>query len=238
MLRLHDHSYQVLANPVWKDDQVIGAVLVLLDVTEREERESLRREFTANVSHELKTPLTTISGFAELLAAGMVRSEDVSHFGQNIYEEAQRLINLVVDIIHLSQLDEVSEPQMTSVDLSVVASSVLDRIRPVAEKQQITVKTALDSAVVMGNASILDEMIFNLCDNAIKYNREQGTLTVTTGFENGHAYVSVKDNGIGIPKSDQERVFERFYRVDKSHSRAIGGTGLGLSIVQLLLNQG
>ncbi len=232
MLRLHGHSNQVLANPVWKDDQVIGAVLVLLDVTEREERESLRREFTANVSHELKTPLTTISGFAELLAAGMVRSEDVSHFGQNIYDEAQRLINLVVDIIHLSQLDEVSEPQMTSVDLSVVASSVLDRIRPVAEKQQITVKTALDSAVVMGNASILDEMIFNLCDNAIKYNRKQGMLTVSTGFENGHAYVSVKDNGIGIPKSDQERVFERFYRVDKSHSRAIGGTGLGLSIVK------
>ena len=233
LMELSERTYQLIANPVHEHDQVVGAVLLLLDVTEREERENLRREFTANVSHELKTPLTSISGFAELMKNGMVKPEDVPHFAGNIYSEAQRLITLVGDIIRLSQLDEgTTGLEKVPLDLAKVTESVVERLRGAAEQRGITFSLQLEQATVLGNQQILDEMVYNLCDNAIKYNKEQGSVHVTVDPNKGHPVLTVSDTGIGIPYAEQGRVFERFYRVDKSHSKEIGGTGLGLSIVK------
>ena len=221
-LTLDGRIYQLMANPAMEDGRLAGAVLVLLDVTEREDREQLRREFTANVSHELRTPLTSISGFAELIRDGIAKPQDVQHFAGNIYTEAQRLIALVGDIIRLSQLDEGS-----------VGSEKTDlRLQDAAAQHDVTLRTDLKPCRVHGIAQIVDELIYNLCDNAIKYNRKGGSVTVSTAEENGQPVLRVADTGIGIPAAEQDRVFERFYRVDKSHSRAIGGTGLGLSIVK------
>ena len=233
LMELSDHTYQLIANPVYEHERVVGAVLLLLDVTEREERDKLRREFTANVSHELKTPLTSISGFAELMKNGMVKPEDIPHFAGNIYTEAQRLIVLVGDIIRLSQLDEgTTGLEKGPVDLAEVVKAVVERLHSAAEQRGITFDLHLESASIQGNAQILDEMVYNLCDNAIKYNKDQGKVRVTVSANGGHSILTVADTGIGIPYADQGRVFERFYRVDKSHSKEIGGTGLGLSIVK------
>ena len=205
---------------------------------EVEAREVLRREFSANVSHELKTPLTSISGIAEIMQSGMVSAEDVPHFAGNIYKESQRLIALVGDIMKISQLDE-NQVQMAAepVNLAELAATELERIRPVAEQRGIRLRLEVPRAdgrqpVITGVRQILQEMVFNLIDNAIKYNRDGGSVVVSAGFQGGQITLSVADTGIGIPEEDQERVFERFYRVDKSHSKAIGGTGLGLSIVK------
>ena len=233
LMELSDRTYQLIANPVYEHGKVVGAVLLLLDVTEREERDKLRREFTANVSHELKTPLTSISGFAELMKNGMVKSEDIAHFAGNIYNEAQRLIVLVGDIIRLSQLDEgTTGLEKSQIYLAEITKAVVDRLHSAAEQRGITFDLQLESAMVQGNAQILDEMVYNLCDNAIKYNRDQGKVRVSVSPNAGHPKLVVSDTGIGIPYADQARVFERFYRVDKSHSKEIGGTGLGLSIVK------
>ena len=216
-----------------EDGRLAGAVLVLLDVTERENREQLRREFTANVSHELRTPLTSISGFAELIRDGIAKPQDVQHFAGNIYTEAQRLIALVGDIIRLSQLDEGSVgSEKTDLRLDGMAASVVSRLQDAAAQHDVTLRTDLKPCRVHGIAQIVDELIYNLCDNAIKYNCKGGSVTVSTAEENGQPVLRVADTGIGIPAAEQDRVFERFYRVDKSHSRAIGGTGLGLSIVK------
>ena len=233
MLHLNGRYCQLLANPVMQGEEQVGAVMVLLDVTEQEQREDLRREFTANVSHELKTPLTSISGIAEIMQSGMVKAEDVQGFAGDIYKEAQRLIALVEDIIRLSQLDEGAvNMEREDVDLYQLSLEVAKRLESAAQKNDVTLKTMGRSAQVHGIRRVLDEMIYNLCDNAIKYNRKGGTVAVTVGpVENG-VEVSVEDNGIGIPVEDQDRVFERFYRVDKSHSKDISGTGLGLSIVK------
>lgn len=233
MLHLNGRYCQLLANPVMQGEKQVGAVMVLLDVTEQEQREDLRREFTANVSHELKTPLTSISGIAEIMQSGMVKAEDVQGFAGDIYKEAQRLIALVEDIIRLSQLDEGAvNMEREDVDLYQLSLEVTKRLESAAQKNDVTMKTMGRSVQVHGIRRVLDEMIYNLCDNAIKYNRKGGTVAVTVGpVENG-VEVSVEDNGIGIPVEDQDRVFERFYRVDKSHSKDISGTGLGLSIVK------
>ena len=233
MLHLNGRYCQLLANPVMQGEKQVGAVMVLLDVTEQEQREDLRREFTANVSHELKTPLTSISGIAEIMQSGMVKAEDVQGFAGDIYKEAQRLIALVEDIIRLSQLDEGAvNMEREDVDLYQLSLEVAKRLESAAQKNDVTLKTMGRSVQVHGIRRVLDEMIYNLCDNAIKYNRKGGTVAVTVGpVENG-VEVSVEDNGIGIPVEDQDRVFERFYRVDKSHSKDISGTGLGLSIVK------
>ena len=233
LLERDGKCYQLLANCVVHEGRVAGAVAAILDVTERESREALRREFTANVSHELKTPLTSISGFAELMKNGMVPQETVPEFAADIYKEAQRLIALVEDIIHLSQLDEGLLPMAPArADLRTLSQDVLDRLAPAAEKAGVTLHLEGSSATVEGVPAILDEMIYNLSDNAIKYNRPGGSVTITTGLENGRAQLTVADTGIGIPPAHQQRVFERFYRVDKSHSKEVGGTGLGLSIVK------
>ena len=232
-LTLDGRIYQLMANPAMEDGRLAGAVLVLLDVTERENREQLRREFTANVSHELRTPLTSISGFAELIRDGIAKPQDVQHFAGNIYTEAQRLIALVGDIIRLSQLDEGSVgSEKTDLRLDGMAASVVSRLQDAAAQHDVTLRTDLKPCRVHGIAQIVDELIYNLCDNAIKYNRKDGSVTVSTAEENGQPVLRVADTGIGIPAAEQDRVFERFYRVDKSHSRAIGGTGLGLSIVK------
>ena len=233
LLHLNGRYCRLLANPVLEDGKPAGAVLVLLDVTEQEQREELRREFTANVSHELKTPLTSISGIAEIMQSGMVKPEDIQGFAADIYQEAQRLIALVEDIIRLSQLDEGAiDLERKSINLLTLAQEVGRRLDPAAQKAGITLKVMGLSVSVYGIPSVLDEMVYNLCDNAIKYNHPGGTVNVTVAPSPNGAELTVEDTGIGIPVEDQSRVFERFYRVDKSHSKEIGGTGLGLSIVK------
>lgn len=232
-LELNGRHYQIIANPVVESWDKRGAVVVILDVTEQQSREELRREFTANVSHELKTPLTSISGYAEIMKNGLVQPQDMGRFSEKIYTEAQRLITLVGDIIKLSRLDEENvEIEKSSVDLHLVAGNVADRLKDMAKSSQVSIAVKGGPVVVHGTQQILDEMIYNLCDNAIKYNKPNGYVIITTEMENGHPALTVEDNGIGIPHEDQERIFERFYRVDKSHSNQIGGTGLGLSIVK------
>ena len=197
------------------------------------QRESLRREFSANVSHELKTPLTSISGFAELIAEGVAEGDKAKEFSKDIYKESQRLLALIEDIIKLSKLDEEGlSPALEEVDLYDVASEVINTLRPAAEKQKVYLHLTGGSAKVSGNFQLLSEMVYNLCDNAIKYNHTGGSVTIDISAQDGQPKLSVADTGIGIPKEHQDRVFERFYRVDKSHSKEIGGTGLGLSIVK------
>lgn len=233
LLQQGERTLSVIASPVLESGQVTGAVVLTLDVTEREQREKLRREFSANVSHELKTPLTSISGFAELMSQGLVPPDKVREFSLDIQKECTRLTNLVEDIIDLSRLEE-GGGDMTweDIDLYTLCDDVLQSLEPVAKRQTVTLRLAGESLRVRGVYQVLREMIYNLCDNAIKYNRSGGSVTVTVARSAGRASVTVADTGIGIPYEDQSRVFERFYRVDKSHSRAIGGTGLGLSIVK------
>ena len=231
LLEREDTCCRVLANPVEQDGAVTGAVLIVLDVTEKERREALRREFTANVSHELKTPLTAILGTAEILENGMVKPEDIPHFAGNIRREAQRLIGLVNDIIKLSRLDEGdTAAPWEMVDLHAMAEEVLRQLAPAAEKQRVTMTVEGSVGPVRGVPQIIEEIIYNLCDNAIAYNKPGGSVRVTLTSTPEGERVTVADTGIGIPPELRERVFERFYRVDKSHSG--GGTGLGLSIVK------
>lgn len=226
-------KYQVSASPVVSNNEVIGTVVLLLDVTEKEKAEQMRREFTANVSHELKSPLHTISGCAELLANGMVKQEDITDFSKRIYTEAGRMIRLVEDIIKLSHLDEgADDMKREQTDLFLLADHVVTALLPEAEKAGVKIGLSGESAVLCGIPQMLDSIVYNLCDNAIKYNRKGSSVSVTVKNEDGFAVLSVADTGIGIPKEHQERIFERFYRVDKSHSKEIGGTGLGLSIVK------
>lgn len=228
-----ERSYSLIANPVYEKESVIGAVVVILDITEREKRDMLRREFTANVSHELKTPLTSISGFAELMKAGDVLENDVTDFSKSIYDEAQRLITLVNDIIKISELDGQSIPyEKETVDLYELSKEVIGRLEKEADKKNITFHLIGGRAEIIGVHKILEEMLYNLCDNAIKYNKENGTVDVLVNQMGDGVNVIVRDTGIGIPISHQDRVFERFYRVDKSHSKKVGGTGLGLAIVK------
>lgn len=226
-------SYRIIANPVFEKESVIGAVIIIVDVTESENREALRREFTANVSHELKTPLTSISGFAELMKTGDTPDETVVDFSNSIYSEAQRLISLVNDIIKISELDEKNIPYESEwVDLHKVSEDVIKRLEYESEKKSVSFNLIGESVKVWGVAKIIDEMIYNLCDNAVKYNKENGSVDIILNPASTKVNVIVRDTGIGIPQSEQARVFERFYRVDKSHSKKIGGTGLGLAIVK------
>ena len=233
LLTIDETSWQVLANPVVASGQVAGAVVLFMDVTEREQRERLRREFSANVSHELKTPLTSISGFAELMKEGLVPPEKIPEFSGDIYKESLRLIGLVNDIIQLSRLDENSTQfQRAPVDLYDLCAQSIERLSPVAARQSVTLALTGEHAEIEGVEQLLKEMIYNLLDNAIKYNVPGGSVTASVRKSAGRTILSVSDTGIGIPYAHQPRVFERFYRVDKSHSKEVGGTGLGLSIVR------
>ena len=231
-IRRGDKVLRFLASPVSTRDYA-GAVIVILDITDTEEKDSLRREFTSNVSHELKTPLTSIYGISEIMAGGIVKPEDMRGFAYDINKETGRLIRLINDIIKLSQLDEGSTTlEKEKVDLMSVAKEVRERLKMVYRKNGIDFKIEGTSVVVEGVHGILSEMIYNLCDNAIKYNKAGGKVTVTVDKYDDRPRVKVEDTGIGIPPEAKKRVFERFYRVDKSHSKEIGGTGLGLSIVK------
>lgn len=233
LLHLGSEAIQVIANPVTRENRVIGAVILLMNETEKVEREQLRREFSANVSHELKTPLTSISGFAEIIQNGFVKEEDVRKFAGRIYNEAQRLITLVEDTIKVSQLDEGENPyEWEKLDAYTVVKDVCGRLKEVAGKNKVTLFIDGGKTMLCTVRPILDEVIYNLCDNGIKYNKEDGTVSIHLRDLGENVEIRVKDNGIGILGEDQNRVFERFYRVDKSHSKAIGGTGLGLSIVK------
>lgn len=225
--------YRFIANPVLDENHIIGAVIVILDVTESVNSENLRREFTSNVSHELKTPLTSISGFAEIMKNGDTPNEMVIDFSNSIYDEAQRLISLVSDIMKISELDEKTVVyEKETVDLYSLSLEVAERLRAEADKKNIKINVIGDTAEVIGVRKILDEMIYNLCDNAIKYNKENGIVDIIVSLADSKVKLIVRDTGIGIPTAQQSRVFERFYRVDKARSKSIGGTGLGLAIVK------
>jgi two-component system phosphate regulon sensor histidine kinase PhoR len=231
-----------VSNPIHVSaGNIQGLVLLLLDVTEKQQQEQLRREFTANVSHELRTPLTAISGYAEIMAQGLVPAENMKPFAEKIYNEANRMITLIADIIQLSQLDE-GKTQFVreKVDVGMLLEEVVQRLRPLAEQNEVTLSVYVEPSSVTGVRQVLQEIFYNLCENAIKYNKPGGTVKASVIQVGNQAVVKVVDTGIGIPAEEQPRVFERFYRVDKSHSRIIGGTGLGLSIVKhgVQLHQG
>lgn len=233
VLKLNGSDIQLIANPVIRDKKTEGAVVLLVNVTEKLERESLRREFSANVSHELKTPLTSISGFAEIMQGGLVKNEDIPKFAGRIYKESQRLLQLVEDVIQISQLDEektsyVWEP----VDVYQVCKNAFESLKEKAKRLNVHLYICGERMKMEAVRTLLEEAIYNVCDNAIKYNRNDGSVSVFLVQTAQEIQIVVKDTGVGIPKEDQDRVFERFYRVDKSHSKEIGGTGLGLSIVK------
>ena len=233
LVPLHGRICQLFANPVYQESTLTGIVLVLLDVTEQQEREGLRREFSANVSHELKTPLTSIAGIAEIMKSGMIAPADVPHFAGKIYDESQRLIQLVRDIIRISQLDENNiHDTPVPVELKKCAARNLSLLESAADAADVTLLLEGEEAVIQAVPAILDEMVYNLCENAVKYNRPGGSVTVTVRSDAAHVTLEVADTGIGIAPEHHSRVFERFYRVDKSHSKQTGGTGLGLSIVK------
>ncbi len=224
--------YQMIVNPIINDTEN-AVIIILMDITEKYERENLRREFTANVSHELKTPLTTIIGYAELIETGIAKKVDVPKFVNQINTEAQSLLNMIDDIIMLSYLDE-DDKELTKdkVNLKQLSKEVINALQFKAQKNDITLKLIGEDLNVHGVSNVIYEMIYNLCDNAIKYNKPKGEVTINIFNKDGKVVVEVKDTGIGIAKDHYQRIFERFYRVDKSHSRSTGGTGLGLAIVK------
>lgn len=233
MLETGGRQYQVIASPVRAQNTMRGALLLLLDVTERQQSERLRREFSANVSHELKTPLTSISGYAEMLAGGLVRPEDIRAFAGRIHSEAGRLLSLIEDIIKLSFLDEqTAPPTREPVELLSLARQAQERLELTAQNNGVSISVSGEAAYVWGTRTQLAELIYNLSENAVKYNRSGGSVLLHVINAADGPTLTVKDTGIGIPLEAQPRVFERFYRVDKSRSKETGGTGLGLSIVK------
>ncbi len=232
-LDLDGATYRIIANPVYHNSDITGVVIVILDVTEKENLEQMRKEFTSNVSHELKTPLTAIRGASEMLNSGLVKPEDTSRFVETIYNESGRLMALIDDILRLSLLEEEGIlPERTEIDLLVLCESVADRLFDAAAQQNVTINVSGKHTVITGVPTMIEELVYNLCDNAIKYNLPSGKVSIRAGMTDERPSVCVADTGIGIGKEHTGRIFERFYRVDKSRSRALGGTGLGLSIVK------
>lgn len=237
ILQLDDSHYKVMVRPIQSEDKVTGLALLFFDVTEQLQAEQLRREFTANVSHELKTPLHLISGYSEMLASDVVAQKDVPQFAEKIHSESQRMIQLVEDIIKLSHLDESEELAMEPVNLYQISEEVLESLSAKANERHINLHLLGDPAYITGNHALIHSLIYNLCDNAIIYNRDKGDVTVGITSNEDKIVLTVQDTGVGIAKDEQERIFERFYRVDKSRSKKLGGTGLGLSIVKHAVNQ-
>lgn len=237
ILQLDDSHYKVMVRPIQSEDKVTGLALLFFDVTEQLQAEQLRREFTANVSHELKTPLHLISGYSEMLASDVVAQKDVPQFAEKIHSESQRMIQLVEDIIKLSHLDESEELAMEPVNLYQISEEVLESLSAKANERHINLHLLGQPAYISGNHALIHSLIYNLCDNAIIYNRDKGDVTVGITSNEDDIVLTVQDTGVGIAKDEQERIFERFYRVDKSRSKKLGGTGLGLSIVKHAVNQ-
>lgn len=231
-LMLNGRIYQMIANPVASQGEQIGVICLIIDITEKKEMESMRQEFTANVSHELKTPLTSISGYAEMIEAGIVKEEDIKNFAGRIRKESARLLSLISDIILLSRLDNSQKAEAIrkeKVNLLTIAQKCADDIAVQAERQGVVVRVSGEEYIMRGNITLLTELVQNLCDNAVRYNRDKdGKVDITVG----DGFIDVKDTGIGIPPEHRARIFERFYRVDKSRSKERGGTGLGLAIVK------
>lgn len=236
---LNARQLQIIASPVYNNNDIIGVICLILDVTEKKEIERLRREFTANVSHELKTPLTSISGYAELIENGMAKEEDIKSFASKIHRESVRLLTLISDIIKLSELDEDNKSSIgfEKVDLYDIASECIESLSIAAEKGNINMKLTGSHCIINANYGMMEELMFNLCDNAIRYNKKGGSVLVNIQNTDNNIILSVKDTGIGIPEEHKERIFERFYRVDKSRSKETGGTGLGLAIVKHISQQ-
>lgn len=233
VITVNEKSYQVFADPIFEGSAVRGALVLLIDISSKYAVEQMRKEFAGNVSHELKTPLTAISSYAELIKDGIARPEDIPEFAAHIYAETQRMIALVDDILKLSRLDEKVDLGPTqSINLLALAGQAEQALRPLADNRQVEVKVSGRPLTVAGNEAILFEMVYNLIDNAIKFSNTGGHVDVKVLEQDGAVLLQVADQGIGIPKQHQGRVFERFYRVDKSHSKKTGGTGLGLSIVK------
>lgn len=230
----NNEIFQIFCTPIIENDVLFGGVLLIIDISKKAYAEQMRREFSANVSHELKTPLTAISGYAELIKDGIAKPEDHQKFAANIYNESARLLNLIDDILKLSALDEIDSNNfaMTKISLLNLLHEISQRLQPLAESNMVEIIVFGEDISINGNKQILDEMIYNLCENSIKYNKPNGTVTLSVFYHNNQAVLTVEDTGIGIPYEYRERVFERFYRVDKSRSKKIGGTGLGLSIVK------
>lgn len=237
ILQLDDAHYKVMVRPIQSEDKVTGLAILFFDVTDQLQAEQLRREFTANVSHELKTPLHLISGYSEMLASDIVAQKDVPQFAEKIHSESQRMIQLVEDIIKLSHLDESEELAMEPVNLYQISEEVLDSLSAKANERHINLHLLGEPAYITGNHALIHSLIYNLCDNAIIYNRDKGDVTVNVTSNKDNIVLTVQDTGVGIAKDEQERIFERFYRVDKSRSKKLGGTGLGLSIVKHAVNQ-
>lgn len=231
-LMLNGRIYQMIANPVASQGEQIGVICLIIDITEKKEMESMRQEFTANVSHELKTPLTSISGYAEMIEAGIVKEEDIKNFAGRIRKESARLLSLISDIILLSRIDNSQKAEAIrkeTVNLLTIAQKCADDIAVQAERQGVVVRVSGEEYIMRGNITLLTELVQNLCDNAVRYNRDKdGKVDITVG----NGFIDVKDTGIGIPPEHRARIFERFYRVDKSRSKERGGTGLGLAIVK------
>ena len=231
-LMLNGRIYQMIANPVASQGEQIGVICLIIDITEKKEMESMRQEFTANVSHELKTPLTSISGYAEMIEAGIVKEEDIKNFAGRIRKESARLLSLISDIILLSRLDNSQKAEAIrkeTVNLLTIAQKCADDIAVQAERQGVVVRVSGEEYIMLGNITLLTELVQNLCDNAVRYNRDKdGKVDITVG----NGFIDVKDTGIGVPPEHRARIFERFYRVDKSRSKERGGTGLGLAIVK------
>ena len=225
--------YELSVNPIMGKSNAYDAVLFLVDITDREQGERMRREFTANVSHELKTPLTSIMGYAEIIEKGIAQEVDIPRFANRIHAEAYRLLALIEDIMKLSRMDEGKlYEEFEQVNLSSLCKSIIDMLYEKANTRNIKISYSGETTYVYGIRSILYEMIYNLCDNAIIYSRDGGNITVKIENENNRTKLTVCDTGIGIPREHHNRIFERFYRVDKSHSKDTGGTGLGLAIVK------
>lgn len=232
ILRKDEAIIRVIANPIYSHSVFTGISILAFDVTNTYEAERTRKEFTANVSHELKTPLQTIMGSAELLQNHLVKQDDIPSFYEKIHQESSRMLTLIDDIIRLSQLDESSQVEENTLRINDSAKEAINSLKESAKKKNIQIQTNLNEAFIKANSRLIYEIIYNLIDNAIRYSNNDSSIEVSTYTDIHHAYLKVKDNGIGIPLEDQSRIFERFYRVDKSHSRATGGTGLGLSIVK------
>ena len=231
ILRLEGKTYNLLANPVYQEEKVVGAVVIILDMSEKEQREAFRREFTANVSHELKTPLTTISGTAEIMKNGLIKPADIPHFAENIYNEAQRLITLVGDILRLSKMDENSfSGERSEVDLQPVVAHAVQAVRQAASERNISVNVSSVSCVIMGIPSILEEIAFNLCDNAVKYNIEGGTVDVTLSEKGGSAVLTVSDTGMGIPEMSRAEFLRGFTVLTKAIQKKSAEQGLGFQL--------
>ena len=236
-ISIEGRRLQIIASRVEVEKKEIGLICLILDITEKSELEQMRREFTANVSHELKTPLTSISGFAELIENGMAKPGDIQKFASKIHAESARLLNLIGDIIMLSELDETPDRKLEPVEFLPIIQGCCDRLQTAAERAEVTLTVTGEPLKILADPAQMEELVTNLCDNAIRYNRKGGKVWVRLYQEDHQAVLSIKDNGIGIPLEHQKRIFERFYRVDKSRSKETGGTGLGLAIVKHIAEQ-